>query len=1165
VKDLSTIREITGNIPLAQSIKDTQEAIKAPRGLMLNGSSYIETIALPLSVPTHEKLFGRTYSVWLYAESRSGKPLIVGDANLLMQLGVSDEKVTLRVRFEDRFEDLQDSQPLPLKTWVQYTGVVTYDPSTNDASTPKTALTLYRQGDEPQTKTLSGIPAPIVSNSSFSEAEILPLVGQPGDWFGCAVAISGATAIVGAAGDAHQARCTGAAYIFEPINHVWTQTAKLLPANAQAHIRFGMSVAIDGDTAIVGAPHNSDQSPGAGAAYIFERSGGIWAQSARLLPAETQPCEQFGCSVAIHGDLAIVGAHHHEASQDDDEARQIGKGTAYIFQRREGTWAQVAQLSPSDGRPYDLLGPSVAIDGDTAIVATRCKHNADQDTFAAYIFKLTDDTWTQTAKLLPSTKQLDSWFGCSVAIDGGTAVIGAFREGKTGAAYIFDQSNDSWAEAAKLLPPDEQRTDMFGSSVSIDGDRVIISANDIGEHGSSTGVAYVFHKNGDTWELLNKLSPTQTDLENGTATAVAIHQNQVILGISISNKQEKNSGSVYLFDSSPKLRLGHSLNGILAHASLWDQALSPEDVKHTANKILTGNETGLIGYWPLDQITSHTPKQVVDHTPYENNGIVYGDPQIKMPERCLHRKNHGESVTAFSSDEVVPVNAQVIYRESFEFKLSPSPKSEEIKPDNLFKFSYWGKPSQASQHRIREGFIKFVADAIEPLDGNWYRATGYFTVPEKAKFVRAFELNVEKDSTVNWETLTLRNHSIDEYREILSFYLKFSSVPSDSQVTEISGEQQQGQLRGAEPANMVTQDSEFRTCMTFDGNDDYIEFANAKVPVQNEPYTIEVWIKPDAMGDQCILGWGDPANNNSANLLNLTPTGIRNSWDQRNTAPVAKQKLDDGEWHHVAATFDGETRRVYIDGEPGAEDTPPQHAVLANTNTTLFIGKGGSLKPFKGKIAMVRIWGKALTQDAIQRYQTLDRPQKAPPPDPYLQLHLRLSELRQGLKPETREVQDFSGHERHGLLEPVGTAPTLVADDHFGSCLNFDSDSSSIAVESFPSIPENRDFTIELSVKPDPQANPAEATILQWGDALKIVQTGQTWKLTLQGKTTITFDATAQLGTIADGNWHQLAITYSHQLSEVSIYYDQTWVASKTVDDLGQIGSPQPLEIAPEN
>ncbi len=257
------------------------------------------------------------------------------------------------------------------------------------------------------------------------------------DRFGYSVAIDGDTAIVGA--------YSGSAYIFTRSGSTWTQQAKLLASDRYSKryskYFFGTSVAMDGDTAIVGAFDDDDNGDYSGSAYIFTRSGSTWTQQAKLLASDGAAGDGFGRSIAIDGDTAIVNANG-----DDDNGES--SGSAYIFTRSGSTWTQQDKLLASDGASYDYFGRSIAIDTDTAIVGANYDSGNGRNFGSAYIFTRNGTNWTQQTKLLASDGARDNYFGTSVAMDGDTAIVGAYRDDDTGtdsgSAYIFTRSGSSW-------------------------------------------------------------------------------------------------------------------------------------------------------------------------------------------------------------------------------------------------------------------------------------------------------------------------------------------------------------------------------------------------------------------------------------------------------------------------------------------------------------------------------------------------------------------------------------------------------------------------------------------------------------------------------------------------------------------------------------------------
>jgi hypothetical protein len=308
------------------------------------------------------------------------------------------------------------------------------------------------------------------------EAKIVASDRANNDYFGYSVAISGDTVIVGAWRDDNS---RGAAYIFTRSGTTWTQQAKIRSSDSLGVSSFGNSVAIDGDTAIVGSYGTLNE---AGAAYIFTRTGTTWTQQVKILASDYTTGAKFGWSVSISVDTAIVGAY------SDDNTVTDG-GAAYIFTRSGTTWAEEAKIVASDFKMFDEFGRSVAISGDTVIVGAWRERTVARASGAAYIFTRSGTTWTEQAKLIASDAELDDYFGSSVALEGDTAVVGAYWEGiyKDGAAYIFTRSGTTWTEQMKIQKPNPF-VDQFGTSVSISNSTIVAGAPDR----NGGGAAYIF-------------------------------------------------------------------------------------------------------------------------------------------------------------------------------------------------------------------------------------------------------------------------------------------------------------------------------------------------------------------------------------------------------------------------------------------------------------------------------------------------------------------------------------------------------------------------------------------------------------------------------------------------------------------------------------------------
>ncbi len=297
-----------------------------------------------------------------------------------------------------------------------------------------------------------------------------------------------------------------------------SEVKKLLASDAQAGDDFGYSVAVSGDTAVVGAWQEDAGGSNAGAAYVFQRNEGgqdNWGEVKKLAASDAQAFDQFGDSVALSGDTVVVGASQESAGGSN-------AGAAYVFQRDQGSqdnWGEVKKLTASDAEAQDGFG-RVAVSGDTAVVGAFGEDAEGSNAGASYVIERDEgsqDNWGEVRKLTASDAEADDLFGGSVAVSGDTAVMGATFEStdrpgcrtcgfRAGAAYVFERdegSQDNWGEVTKLAASDAQARDNFGT-VAVSGDTAVVGAHGEGAGGFRAGAAYVFDL------LLEKPTPTVT-------------------------------------------------------------------------------------------------------------------------------------------------------------------------------------------------------------------------------------------------------------------------------------------------------------------------------------------------------------------------------------------------------------------------------------------------------------------------------------------------------------------------------------------------------------------------------------------------------------------------------------------------------------------------------
>jgi hypothetical protein len=352
---------------------------------------------------------------------------------------------------------------------------------------------------------------------------------------GFSVAISGDTAIVGAPGDANN---KGAALIFQRNGNTWSLQQKISGNDSAVDDHFGWSVAISGETAVVGAYDLNEVD--SGAAYVFVRNGLTWSQQQKLTPFDGSVTDQFGSSVSIDVDTIAVGAFGNNGS----------RGAAYIFIRNGPSWIQEQKLTATDAAAGDDFGWSVALSGESAVVGAP---GDDGSRGSAYVFVRNSTSWAQIGKITASDGTEFDRFGYSVAIDGdyliSGAPLGGSVAGKTGSAYIFSRSGINWLQQQKLIPADGEENDKFGGSVGLNGSIAVIGSN--GDDIASAvdqGSAYIFTRVGSTWSQTQKVMGSDSSIGDNFGGSVAVRQGAVIAGAYLGDVDSTmDPGTAYIF------------------------------------------------------------------------------------------------------------------------------------------------------------------------------------------------------------------------------------------------------------------------------------------------------------------------------------------------------------------------------------------------------------------------------------------------------------------------------------------------------------------------------------------------------------------------------------------------------------------------------------------
>lgn len=284
-------------------------------------------------------------------------------------------------------------------------------------------------------------------------AKLTPDDGKAADVLGHAVSVDRITAVVGAPKSDAAANNSGAAYVYV-LDGSWKLQAKLVPKDLGRSDAFGYVVFVRKDTIVVGAPgHTHSNIRFAGAAYVFERSGEKWVEQAKLTPDDAGQSDRFGHSVAISGDTIVVGAPLHDTDRGADT------GAAYIFTPEGGTWKQRAKLGIKGAKKADQLGFGVATNGKVIVLGAKARDEGDRASGAAYAFARIEGVWEEKNQVVPLIPIKDGFFGFWVAMSENTVVVSAHPKPKGGpgladgaAAYVYSTIDDFDAPPFNVHP-----------------------------------------------------------------------------------------------------------------------------------------------------------------------------------------------------------------------------------------------------------------------------------------------------------------------------------------------------------------------------------------------------------------------------------------------------------------------------------------------------------------------------------------------------------------------------------------------------------------------------------------------------------------------------------------------------------------------------------------
>ncbi|MFG0316075.1 MAG: FG-GAP repeat protein [Planctomycetota bacterium JB042] len=395
-------------------------------------------------------------------------------------------------------------------------------------------------------------PAAEARVDKLEEQKLVAADAAAGDELGDAVAIDGPLAVLGAPNEDSFGSLSGAAYVLEEVGGVWSEVRKLVASDGAAGDGFGNAVAVADEVIAVAARFDDDAGSNSGAVYLFERQAGTFVQTQKLAASDAAANGGFGAAVALSGDTLLVGAV-------GDGANGFFAGAAYVFERQGGLFVETAKLLASDGQASDTFGLSAALDGGAALVGSFAGGPAGAKTGAAYVFEKSAGAWTETAKLTASDAAVpNEFFSFALALDGDLAVVGAPRKdgaagARVGASYVFERQGGTFVEVAKLVPAGASANDESGRAVGLSGELVVVGSPFAGGAGiDRRGSATLFERQAGTFVEVATLAASDAGADafggDELGTAVALSGPVALVSAPRHDGAADQGGAAYVFD-----------------------------------------------------------------------------------------------------------------------------------------------------------------------------------------------------------------------------------------------------------------------------------------------------------------------------------------------------------------------------------------------------------------------------------------------------------------------------------------------------------------------------------------------------------------------------------------------------------------------------------------
>jgi hypothetical protein len=388
-----------------------------------------------------------------------------------------------------------------------------------------------------------------ITHAMYVEQKLIATDAAATDYFGYEVSVSGDAMVAGAPRDDDNGSSSGSAYIYRFDGSIWEEEQKLTANDAAADDFFGRAVSAGDNLMVVGAYGDDDNGSSSGSVYVYRYDGveQSWVPEQKLTAGDAAADDYFGLSVSVSGDVLAVGAY----GNDDDGSNS---GSAYVYRYNGSSWLEEQKLIADDAYAYDNFGSSVSVSGGVMVVGAEWDDDAGSGSGSAYVYRYDVDghSWGQERKLTANDAAAYDNFGHSVSISGDVTVVGVYGDddagSSSGSVYVYRYNGSSWLEEQKLMAGDAAADDQFGSSVSVNGDVLVVGAHGNDDGGSESGSAYVFRYNGSSWVEEQKLTAADAAADDQFGLSVSTSGDFRVVGVFKDDDAGSDSGSVYVYE-----------------------------------------------------------------------------------------------------------------------------------------------------------------------------------------------------------------------------------------------------------------------------------------------------------------------------------------------------------------------------------------------------------------------------------------------------------------------------------------------------------------------------------------------------------------------------------------------------------------------------------------